>query len=116
MGRVSVGTTQMDIKGGDNAKRQRNIRVEKRKTKERQGQEKEVKYTGALNLENSCIPNVFGKQPCWSIDEHLRYYIQENMKTARVTDISLSCIGDKYINKLKELYNHFEKNYKKIID
>lgn len=95
----------MDIKGGDNAKRQRNIRVKKRKTKERQGQEEKVKYTGALDLENSCIPNVFGKQPCWSIDEHLRYYIQENMKTARVTDISLSCIGDKYINKLEQFAN-----------
>ena len=105
MGRVSVGTTQMDIKGGDNAKRQRNIRVKKRKTTERQGQEEKVEYTGALDLENSCIPNVFGKQPCWSIDEHLRYYIQENMKTARVTDISLSCIGDKYINKLEQFAN-----------
>lgn len=102
MGRVSVGTTQMDIKGGDNAKRQRNIRVKKRKTQERQGQEETVEYTGALDLENSCIPNVFGKQPCWSIDKHLRYYIQENMKTARVTDISLSVIGDEYIGYLEK--------------
>ena len=120
----------MDIKGGDDAKRQRNVRVKTRQTKEKRReeekvygrldssseettpsfaksdsqekekrQEEEVEYTGTLDLENSCIPNVFGKQPCWSIDEHLRYYVQkEQMKSTRVTDISLSIIGDKYID------------------
>jgi len=126
----------MDVIGGDNAKRQRNIRLKGRQTQEEEerreeekrngrlnsssektttsfkkshskkkekGQEEEVEYTGALDLENSCIPNVFGKQPCWSIDEHLRYYTyKETMKSTRVTDISLSIIGDNYIN-------HFEK-------
>lgn len=95
----------MDIKGGDNAKRQRNIRLEKRKAKERKGQKEEVEYTGALDLENSCIPNVFGKQPCWSIDKDLRYYERNHMKTTRVTDIALSCIGNTYINKLEEFVN-----------
>jgi len=101
----------MDIKGGDDAKRQRNVWVETRQTKEEgQGQEEKVEYTGALDLENSCIPNVFGKQPCWSIDEHLRYYVQkEQMKSTRVTDISLSIIGDKYIH-------HFSKWVDKLPD
>ena len=99
MGRVSFGTTQMDIKGGDNARTLRQREEEEK----RKGQEEEVKYTGALNLENSCIPNVFGKQPCWSIDEHLRYYIRkEKMKSARVTDISIACVGDEYIEYLEK--------------
>lgn len=141
MGRVSTGTTKMDIKGGDDAKRQRNVRVKTRQTKEKRReeekvygrldssseettpsfaksdsqekekrQEEEVEYTGTLDLENSCIPNVFGKQPCWSIDEHLRYYVQkEQMKSTRVTDISLSIIGDKYID-------HFGKWINKLPD
>jgi hypothetical protein len=131
----------MDIKGGDDAKRQRNVRVKTRQTKEKRReeekvygrldssseettpsfaksdsqekekrQEEEVEYTGTLDLENSCIPNVFGKQPCWSIDEHLRYYVQkEQMKSTRVTDISLSIIGDKYID-------HFGKWINKLPD
>jgi len=131
----------MDIKGGDDAKRQRNVRVKTRQTKEKRReeekvygrldssseettpsfaksdsqekekrQEEEVEYTGTLDLENSCIPNVFGKQPCWSIDEHLRYYVQkEQMKSTRVTDISLSIIGDKYID-------HFGKWVNKLPD
>lgn len=131
----------MDIKGGDDAKRQRNVWVKTRQTKEKRReeekvygrldssseettpsfaksdsqekekrQEEEVEYTGTLDLENSCIPNVFGKQPCWSIDEHLRYYVQkEQMKSTRVTDISLSIIGDKYID-------HFGKWVNKLPD
>ncbi len=132
----------MDIKGGDDAKRQRNVRVKTRQTKEKRREEEkvygrldssseettpsfaksdsqekekrqeeeEVEYTGTLDLENSCIPNVFGKQPCWSIDEHLRYYVQkEQMKSTRVTDISLSIIGDKYID-------HFGKWINKLPD
>ncbi len=131
----------MDIKGGDDAKRQRNVWVKTRQTKEKRReeekvygrldssseettpsfaksdsqekekrQEEEVEYTGTLDLENSCIPNVFGKQPCWSIDEHLRYYVQkEQMKSTRVTDISLSIIGDKYID-------HFGKWINKLPD
>ena len=98
MGRVSVGAPKVDIKGGDSYART----LWQREEKEKEGQKETVEYTGALDLENSCIPNVFGKQPCWSIDEHLRYYVQENMKNARVTDISLSCIGDAYINKLSD--------------
>jgi hypothetical protein len=39
---VSVGTTQVDIKGGDDAKRQRNIRVEERKTQEERRKEEKV--------------------------------------------------------------------------
>jgi len=98
----------MDIKGGDNAGTLR-AREEEEKEK-RQGQEEKVKYTGALDLENSCIPNVFGKQPCWSIDEHLRYYVhKEQMESTRVTDISLSIIGDKYLE-------HFEKWVDKMPD
>ena len=84
----------MDIKGGDSYASTLWQREEEEKRKR---QEEKVEYTGALDLENSCIPNVFGKQPCWSIDEHLRYYVnKEQMKSTRVTDISLSCIGDAY--------------------
>ena len=98
MGGVSVGAPKVDIKGGDSYARTSWQRYEKEKG---EGQQETVKYSGSLVLENSCIPNVFGKQPCWSIDEHLRYYVQEKMKSTRVTDISLSCIGDAYINKLE---------------
>ena len=64
MGRVSVGRPKVDIKGGDNAKRQRNIRLKGGQTQEeKEGQEEKVNYNQSLDLENSCIPNVFGKQP-----------------------------------------------------
>ena len=42
MGRVSTGSPKMDIKGGDDAKRQRNIRVEERKTQEERRKEEKV--------------------------------------------------------------------------
>ena len=103
MGRVSVGRPKVDIKGGDNAKRQRNIRLKGGQTQEeKEGQEEKVNYNQSLDLENSCIPNVFGKQPCWTIGNNIKHYAKKNMKTARVTDISLSVIGDEYLDYLKK--------------
>lgn len=107
MGRVSVGAPKVDIKGGDSYA---NALWQREEEEKRKRQEEKVEYTGALDLENSCIPNVFGKQPCWSIDEHLRYYVnKEQMKSTRITDISFSIIGDKYID-------HFAKWIDKLPD
>ena len=67
MGRVSFGTTQMDIKGGDShARIITGTGSKKKKKKGKEQEEKEiVYYTGELDLENTRVFLMFfGPQPC----------------------------------------------------
>lgn len=103
MGGVSLGATQMDIKGGDSHA----ISLRKGQEEKEKGEQEEteiVYYSGELDLENTCLPNVFGPQPAWSIDSLYRnlYKRKKMPENNNLKDISMCCIGDAYVDFLEQ--------------